>query len=740
MPERPRPLDRLDVSFPHSNADPAEPGDPAVSAGQAARRRAQVARKWAYLVNGATYVPLTHDEIERHMLELIDRLFDAVRTDPVAIESATGVGARLVELQCVGRESIRRSVEVLGKALLHEPELRHVNHLADRVVQVLGAMMSGYSESLRQVSQQRQELLNHSLLKVSRDTQKKLLISQAEFDEVFTGTASGIAITGLDGRLVRVNSALAKTLDRLPAEIAELTLFDLVHPEDVEDLRVAYGKLLDGTSSRLLQGHRLVARDGEAMWASFAGTVVRDEHDEAQHFVTIIDDDTEVSLLQRRLSHQSLHDALTGLPNRQFFSTRVENALRHADPATGITLYHLDLDGFSLIADGLGLEVGDRLLKSIGGRLKSVVADENAIVARIGGDEFGIVVENTPSTPDVITTVRRIYQELSEPVYLDGHRGVAASASIGVVHRPERDIEPAELLRAAHMTLRRAQRNGHRQWQLFDPSQDSHDRRTFTLAATMPGAWESGEIHVVYRPLVRLADEQVVGIEALLQWEHPDLGSLPHGKCLKLADETGLSLPLGNWLLRTACDEVREWQGRSGHDLQLSVGLTPNQAADPDLVGGIQRTLDETGLRPERLRPGLPVGALLTNHGETLDNVRVLTDIGIQTEVQDFGAVGDVECLEDLPVHAVRIAPRLVRRQAQRGSGKSLVSRSLTNLIEIAHLAGASVIVDGVETAEQASWWQSAGGDVGLGGHFPSAPGGLPAPHGRPELPVPRPR
>jgi len=727
MPKRPRPLDRLDVSVPHSNAEPAEPAALA-AAGQAAHRRAQVARKWAYLISGATYVPLTHDEIQQHMLDLIDRLFDAVRRDPIGIESASGVGTRLVELQCVGRESVRRSVDVLGKALLHEPELRHVKQLPDRVVQVLGAMMSGYSESLRQVSQQRQELLNHSLLKVSRDTQKKLRISQAQFDEVFTGTASGIAITELDGRFIRVNSALAKTLNRSTAEIAELTLFDLVHPEDVSDLRQAYRNLLDGSLPRLLQGHRLLAKDGETIWASFAGSVVRDENDEPQHFVTIIDDDTEVSLLQRRLSHQSLHDPLTGLPNRQFFSTRVENALRHADPKTGITLYHLDLDGFSLIADGLGLEVGDRLLKSIGGKLMSVVADEDAIVARIGGDEFGIVVENAPDTPDVLTMVRRIYQELSEPVYVDGHRGVAASASIGVVHRPERDIEPAELLRAAHMTLRRAQKNGHRQWQLFDPSQDVHDRRSFTLAATMPGAWESGEIHVVYRPLVRLADEQVVGIEALLQWEHPYLGSLSHGKCLELADETGLSLPLGNWLLRKACEEVREWQGKVGHDLILSVGLTPNQAADPDLVGGIQRTLDETGLRPELLRPGLPVGALLGDHGETLDNVRVLTDIGIETEVLDFGSVGDVECLEDLPVHAVRIGRRLVGRQARRGGEKSLVSRSLTSLIEIAHAGGASVVVDGIDTEAQANWWLAAGGDVGLGHYFPAAPGGLPAP------------
>ncbi|HEV7977549.1 putative bifunctional diguanylate cyclase/phosphodiesterase [Amycolatopsis sp.] len=710
-----------------NNEDSAEPGG---SPEEARARRAKLARKWAYLISTTAYLPLQHTEVERQLLELVDRLFDSVLSEPFESAPAGEAGTRLVELQCVGRDSIRRSVEVLGKAMLREPELSRADNLADRIVLVLGEMTADYSETLRLVTQQRQELLNQSLLNVARDSRRKLKISRAQFDEIFSRTTSGVALTELDGRLLRANPALAKTLRRSTAELAELTLFDLVHAEDVDDLRDAYQELL-ADQTRLRQTCRLLAQDGETMWASFTATLVRDEEGEPHHFVTIIDDDTEVSLLQRRLSHQSLHDALTGLPNRQFFSTRLENALRHADPATGITLYHLDLDGFSLVTDGLGHDVGDRLLKTVAGRLQSIFAPENAIVARVGGDEFCVLVVNTPGTPDVVTTVRRIHQELSAPIYVNGHRGVAASASIGVVHRPARDTDPAELLRAADMTLRRARRNGHRQWQLFDAAQDLRDRKAFSLAATMPGAWETGEIRVVYQPMVRLGDERVIGIEALLQWDHPELGPLPHGRCLKVADETGLSLPLGNWFVRSACEEMRGWQTRSGQDLPLALGLTPNLAADPDLVGGIQRTLDETGLSPEWLRPGFPIQALLTDHGEAVDNVRVLADIGIESEVHGYGATGDVECLEDLPVQAVRVARRLVQRQTERAGEDSLVARSLTNLIEIAHLAGVDVIVDGIRTGRQASWWRAAGGDVGAGRHFRPAPGGLPAPAAR---------
>ncbi|EOD64245.1 diguanylate cyclase domain-containing protein, partial [Amycolatopsis vancoresmycina] len=444
---------------------------------------------------------------------------------------------------------------MLAKALLREPELRGVDGLAERVVLVLGALSSGYGEMLREDIQKRQEGLSRALLKVEQETRQKQVITRAQFEEVFAGSASGVALTEPDGRVLRANAALAKTLNRTPAEIAALTLFDLVHPEDVEQLRDGYRDLVAGRLHRLRTGRRLVGKDGEPMWATFAASVIRDAVGTPRQVLTIVDDDTEVSLLQRRLSHQALHDVLTGLPNRQFFSTRLETLLRDADPAHGATLFHLDLDGFSQINGGLGQELGDRVLRGAAAKLKTVFEPEKALVARLGGDEFGVLVQNTADTPDVATLVRRITREFAEPEYVDGQHGVAVSAAIGVVHRPPRDVTPAELLRASDLTLRRVRRTGN-QWGLFDRELDRRDRHGFGLAAAMAGAWENGEVEVGYRALVRPEDGSVESVEARLRWNHPGEGVLAHETCVRLAAATGLALPLGTWLLRTAAERL----------------------------------------------------------------------------------------------------------------------------------------------------------------------------------------
>lgn len=720
------------MSAAHWNDESASSAAVAASSQDADRARLVLARKWAYLISTTAYIPIPRADLERELLALIDRLFALMHGEPFDWDSAVDVGFSLVDLQCVGPDSIRRTVEVLGKALVQQsgPNAQR----AERAALVLGAMVSGYSDALRQLTRSRQEDLHQALIKTAREFRGNQLDAAAQLDELLANSVHGIAVTEPDGKLVRVNTSLANTLEQSVDELAGHALFDVVHPADLTAFRFAFADLLARAAGRLRHSCRLVRKDGETVWVSFVGSLVSDIDGTVRRVVMVITDDTELSLLQNRLSHQSLHDSLTGLPNRQFFSTRLENALRRAHPATGITLYHLDLDGFSLVANGFGLDTAERLLKWVAERLRTVVAEENAIVARLGGDEFAILVENTPTTPDVVTLVESINNELSEPVYLDGLHGLAASVTIGVVHRPRHDAEPAELLRAAETTMCRARSCSRGQWQLFDADQDSKDRRRFRLAASMPGAWEVGEIRVVYRPSVRLADEAVVGVEAALQWDHPDQGFIPHEDCVELAENTGLILPMGRWMLRSACAEIQRWQQLVGRELMTSVGLTPGQAADPDLIGGIRRVLEETGLSPQRLRIGLPAQAFLTGSADVMDNVRVLADLEVDWVLHDFGAVGEFACLEGPAPQAVRIARRLVDRQAAAADTDPLIRRAITHLVDLAHLAGARVIVDGIDRPEQRDWWRQAGADIGMGAVFPATLDDLPvqgAPPGR---------
>ncbi|SMD20732.1 putative bifunctional diguanylate cyclase/phosphodiesterase [Kibdelosporangium aridum] len=697
------------------------PAGPARTPADHARARVKVARKWAYLLSSSTYLPFSQQEIDQAMHELVDVVFNAALSEPFNADLATGVGTRLVDMRCTGPTSLRRTIDVLGKALLSEPELYRIDDKREeRAVQLLGVIASDYLEAARQFIFTQQEDIKEALVRAGSDAQRQARATQARFDAIFTSSPSGIAIVELTGAFVRANPALQNMLDR--TDFDDVTLFDVVDPDEAPFLKAACRDLADGWAERLHQQRRLIRQDGEAVRASMSITVLRDNGSTPTHLLVSVHDETEMSLLQGQLSHQSLHDVLTGLPNRQYFSTRLESVLRQADPDIGATLYHLDLDAFSMITDGLGRSVGDRVLMNVAQRLRAVVAGENAMVARFDGDEFAIIVQNSETTPDLVSMIASINEELAEPIYFDG-RGVAASASIGVVHKPPADADVNELLRTADMTLRRAKANGRRQWGLFDSAEDARDRSRFSLAAQMPGALEMGEITVVCRPLIRLSDGGRAGFEALLRWEH-ESEVISHSLCLELAEQTGLIVPLRDTLLDEAGKQVQWWNTEHGTALPLTMALTANQACDPDLVGAVLIRLTEAEMDPSLLRISMPASVLLADRGESVDNFRVLADNGITMEVHDFGsAAGDIECLEDLPASSARIAPRLVERL--RSGKSSLITRTLTDLIEVAHLAGAAITVDGIETAEQADWWREIGADTALGRYFAPEPADL---------------
>jgi EAL domain-containing protein (putative c-di-GMP-specific phosphodiesterase class I) len=235
----------------------------------------------------------------------------------------------------------------------------------------------------------------------------------------------------------------------------------------------------------------------------------------------------------------------------------------------------------------------------------------------------------------------------------------------------------------------------------------------FSLAVSLPGAWENGELTVEHRSLVRLDGGEVVGLDALLSWRHPYRGRLPHARCAELAEQTGLILPLGSWLLGSACAQARARLDELDDDRPLHVGLTPNQSSDPDLLSRVLGVLDDTGLPANRLWLGIPAAALAQEGGEAAENLRLLASAGVQTEILDFSTTaGDLAHLEDLPVRAVRIARWMVRRQAQDGREDSLVAAALKEILRIVHGAGTTVIVDGVDTEGQADRWRHLGADL----------------------------
>ncbi|CCH34609.1 diguanylate cyclase [Actinosynnema sp. NPDC047251] len=677
--------------------------DATPSAPDPARARHALARRWAYLLSSAIVVPHTREQLDDELRRALDEICDALHAEPFAPDRVERLGDALVDLGYVGEAGLRRTTEVLGRGLFGLPEFQPAGEHAERVAVGLGALATGFLAANRRTVFEQQESMQLTLLKAVRDAKWRLRESEARFDEVVTSSTSGVLIVDLAGRVVRANTAITAILGHSTADLAGRPLFELVHPDSVSGLREAMALLLDGGHERIRQSHRLLRRDGDVARITLTTSLLRDAADEPAHFVTVVEDGTELMLLQGELNRQALHDVLTGLPNRQYFSTYLESALRRADPAHGVTLLHLDLDAFGMVCNSLGGRAGERLLVHVAQRLKGVLAGEKAMVARFEGDEFGILVENTADTPDIARIVSAINDDLAEPTFVDGH-GLAVSVSIGVVREPAPDLEPAELLRAADQALRRAKEGRRGQWELFHHDQDVADRRAQALAVGMPGAWEQGEIEVRYRPVVRF-DGGVAGVEALLHWEHEP--PVAHDACVAMADQTGLVLPLGEWLLRVAGGQARWWRRPDGSTAPLVVGLSAVQAGDADLVSRLVRVLEETGLGADRLTVGVPVGVLSV--AEAVDNFTVLADMGVRTALHDFGlGPADLAALEDLPVHCVRLPARLVDHRAEYVAG----------LVSAVRASGVTVVVDGVRDAEQAAWWWSAGADAGSGDHF----------------------
>jgi diguanylate cyclase (GGDEF)-like protein/PAS domain S-box-containing protein len=514
----------------------------------------------------------------------------------------------------------------------------------------------------------------------------------------------------MTGRIVEANAAFASMLGFSVEQFCRLQVTDFVHPDDAAGMWELYGEVIEGKRDDVRVEKRYRHRDGHAVWTDLTVSLIRDSGGAPLFTVAMAEDVTDRRDLQRRLRQQASQDPLTRLPNRALFQDRLAAAF--TQPGHGVGICYLDLDHFKAVNDRLGHPAGDALLVAVAARLDRAVSGRGHLVARMGGDEFVILLENPPPgelslLADTVLTVLR------EPVSIGEHR-LTLSASIGVVECRAEDMTPAEALKAADVTLYWAKSDGRDRWARFDPERNARDMTRYTLAAELLPALEREEFVIEYQPIVGLADGRVHGVEALVRWAHPTLGRLSPDQFIDLAEETGAIIPLGLHVLAEACTRGADrYRAHPDSELFVSVNLAVRQAHHPSLVDDITQVLAATGLPARLLQLELTESALLGPAGRPVDAITALADMGIRIAVDDFGTgYSNLDYLTRLPLRTLKLAGALVDR-LRTGAGHP--DPIITNLTALAHALGLEVTAEGVETGTQAQQLHAAGCDTAQG-------------------------
>ena len=431
-------------------------------------------------------------------------------------------------------------------------------------------------------------------------------------------------------------------------------------------------------------------------------------------------------LIEEQLRHDALHDALTGLPNRLLFMERLTHAIARARRRETylFAVLFLDLDRFKVINDSLGHQVGDELLVLIAQRLGRCLRGEDT-VARFGGDEFAILLEGITGISDATRVAERIQAELSASVNLGGF-DVFTSASIGIALSSTAYERPEYLLRNADMAMYRAKGLGQARFEVFDRAMHAQALARLQLETDLRRAVERGEFVLHYQPIVTMRTGEICGVEALIRWMHPERGMMAPDQFIPVAEETGLILPIGRWVLKEACRNVRVWRVRYGEEAIGTVGvnLSAKQFSQADLADQIADALDSSGLPGAALRLEITESAVMENADAAIILLRQLKALGIQISLDDFGTgYSSLSYLHRFPLDTVKIDRSFVQRIDSEERTTQLVETVLT----LARSLGVTAVAEGIETEEQVAALRELDCDFGQGYHFsrPLAPAQL---------------
>lgn len=620
---------------------------------------------------------------------LVDRRLRRQLGDPISVlaESLRDLGK--------GRDFTRRlpAADATEISELYEGFNEVLGHLQQReswLVEESERLKEQLSAAQQELREERRRLKSE-VYKRRRAQAEMLKLSSA-----LTHSADAVMVTSRDGRIEYVNPAFEAITgfgrEEVIGKTPEILRSDQQDPGVFADM---WRAIENGEVFRCELINR--RKDGSDFHEEKTVTPLKDAHGRITHFIATGVDISERIRAQEKLEYMAHHDAVTGLPNRVLLLDRVAQALARAQRENRVVaVMFIDLDGFKAINDTVGHHFGDRFLGEVAARLQTTVRDEDT-VARLGGDEFAIVLEGMNSMSDIGKVARKLTRDLALPFLVDG-REMYVTGSIGVARHPVDGSDVHTLLRKADSAMYRAKQLGKNTYRFYSEVEGEEDTARLELEQQLRRAVERHEFIVYYQPQVSIDTSEVVGVEALLRWQHPEQGIIEPNRFIPLLEETGLIVDVGEWVLREVCIHAVGWDALGLPPVRVAVNLSSKQFTKRDLVGDVARILDETGLDPKRINIEITEGTLASKIDSTVKTLDKLNALGITISVDDFGVgYSSLNYLKRFPIHKLKIDQSFVRDVTTDANDAAIASA----IIALAHKLNLEVIAEGVETLEQ---------------------------------------